>query len=145
MGVFSWPQVESTYWLAQAFWYCSLALAISALISSAQQSKVLDSLPSTSDDSIAKEDLEIVAQSILRLSPSQNLPQNSQDTLVKRGGSHQAMVYVWQCPTMFMSYAWLTFLVGLTLHICTPLILGYPWGNNTKVSLKLAAVSSSAL
>ena len=32
------------------------------------------------------------------------------------------MLYVWQCPLMLMSYSWATLLIGLTLHVCAPLI-----------------------
>lgn len=30
------------------------------------------------------------------------------------------MLWAWQCPAMLMSYSWISFLVGYTLHMLTP-------------------------
>lgn len=45
------------------------------------------------------------------------------------------MVFIWQCPAMFMSYSVCFFLAGLTLFVCTPLIRGDRWdtGSNVRV------------
>jgi hypothetical protein len=34
----------------------------------------------------------------------------------------QKMVFTWQCPLMFMSYSVCSFLAGITILVCTPLI-----------------------
>ncbi len=34
---------------------------------------------------------------------------------------------------MTMSYAWLAFLAGLTIYVCTPFIRGMPWQDRSKV------------
>ena len=44
------------------------------------------------------------------------------------------MVFIWQCPAMFMSYSVCFFLAGLTLFVCTPLIRGDPWDTGSDVS-----------
>ena len=44
------------------------------------------------------------------------------------------MVFTWQCPTMFMSYSVYSFLGGLTIYVCTPLIRRDTWGAGNNVS-----------
>lgn len=38
------------------------------------------------------------------------------------------MIWVWQCPTMLMSIAWMFFLVGYEIYVLTPLIRLEVWG-----------------
>ena len=47
------------------------------------------------------------------------------------------MLYVWQSPLMLMSYSWVTFLVALTVHVCTPLIRYRGWNDGVKVRLQV--------
>ena len=44
------------------------------------------------------------------------------------------MVFLWQCPQMFMSYSFILYLAGLILLVCTPLIKGQKWGPESNVS-----------
>lgn len=44
------------------------------------------------------------------------------------------MVFIWQCPMMFMSYSVCFFLAGSTLYVCTPLIRGAQWSEGVNVS-----------
>lgn len=46
------------------------------------------------------------------------------------------MLYVWQCPLMLMSYGWATLVLGITLHVCAPLI-DYNGDEKRKVSLEV--------
>ena len=45
------------------------------------------------------------------------------------------MVFIWQCPAMFLSYSVCFFLAGLTLFVCTPLIRGDKWDTGSDVRL----------
>ena len=45
------------------------------------------------------------------------------------------MVFIWQCPTMFLSYSVCFFLAGLSLFVCTPLIRRDKWNTGSNVSL----------
>ena len=45
------------------------------------------------------------------------------------------MVFTWQCPIMFMSYAVTFYLAGLAIYVCTPLIRGHGWNAGANVSL----------
>ena len=46
------------------------------------------------------------------------------------------MVFIWQCPFMFLSYSVSSFLIGLTLFVCTPLIRRDAWSTASDVSLE---------
>jgi hypothetical protein len=43
------------------------------------------------------------------------------------------MIFLWQCPQMFMSYSVILFLSGLTVLVCTPLIEKRTWGPESNV------------
>lgn len=47
------------------------------------------------------------------------------------------MMFIWQCPIMFMSYSVLFFLAGLTIFVCTPLIRWNGWNTGSNVSVAL--------
>jgi hypothetical protein len=49
------------------------------------------------------------------------------------GVGHWVMLFIWQFPSMTMSYAWVTFLSGLTVYVCTPFITEMGWTKHRKV------------
>ena len=49
------------------------------------------------------------------------------------------MVFVWQCPVMFLAYSMLLYLLGLTIYVCTPLIRSDPWAGPSDVCNELFA------
>ena len=53
------------------------------------------------------------------------------------------MVFIWQCPSMFLSYSVCFYLAGLTLFVCTPLIRRDKW--NTASNVSVARVFGAAL
>ena len=53
------------------------------------------------------------------------------------------MVFIWQCPSMFLSYSVCFYLAGLTLFVCTPLIRRDKW--NTASNVSAARVFETAL
>jgi hypothetical protein len=55
------------------------------------------------------------------------------------------MLFIWQFPSMTMSYAWVTFLSGLTVYVCTPFITETGWTKHRKVSASHVALRSSSL
>ena len=57
------------------------------------------------------------------------------DSIVGEWRPRWKMVFVWQCPLMFLSYSLCFFLAGLTLFVCTPLIRGDTWNSASDVSL----------
>ena len=136
MAVFSWTSIEKCSWVARALWYCSLSLSIWAIITSSQQGNLLRSLPSVSrTQETSRQDLDYILEAILHRSKSQDLGRHRGGAGGSFGVSHYVMLCVWQCPMMLMSYAWATFLIALTVYVCTPLINGDAWGDETKVTL----------
>lgn len=135
MGVFSWPAVENSSWIARASWYCSLTLSIWALITSAQQGNLLRSLPKVSaTDGFSTKDLDYIVEAILHRSKSQRMARHPSGAAKSLGLTHIVMLYVWQAPMMLMSYAWTTFLVALTVFMCKPWIKnGEPSDDDFKV------------
>ena len=131
---FSWNGVDNSYWLAPALWYCSLLLAILGILISSQQIAVLDilGLPHPTGD-IRKSEEESTRKNIKRFLPLML----SKDHL----GQWQPrwkMVFLWQCGIMFLSYSVTSYLLGLTLYICSPLILGQ-WGTQAYVCFSPSA------
>ena len=59
------------------------------------------------------------------------------DSIVGEWRPRWKMVFVWQCPSMFLSYSVCFFLAGLTLFVCTPLIRGDTWNSASDVSFFL--------
>jgi hypothetical protein len=102
-----------------------------SVVASAQQSTILGSVPTTSGKNVQPGNLATILCTILH-----DIGANSQD--VERGSKVRCqirtiMLFVWQFPVMTMSYAWLMFLVALTLYVCTPLIQHDSWGPGSKV------------
>ena len=114
IGIFSWTNIEGTYWLAKAMFYFSLSLSLWGVITSAQQTSVVRTLWARHDD---QHQLRLKARVILRCNEA-----SYQSKQRHRSFAELNMLYVWQCPLMLMSYGWATLLVGLTLHVCSPLI-----------------------
>lgn len=54
----------------------------------------------------------------------------------------QIMVFVWQCPIMFMSYSVCLFLLGLTLAVATPLIRLREQGWSTDANVCLTSLKA---
>jgi hypothetical protein len=134
IGVFSWPGIEDGYWLATSLWYCCLLLSICAGISSAHQSWLLLAMPSLSAELASHSDLAHVLRAVLKQSVHVSLPvRESSDGADGKEHIDWNMVYIWQVPIMFMTYAWGTFVAALSLHVCRPLSHGRVWSRDHKV------------
>jgi hypothetical protein len=105
VGVFSWPAAEKTFWVAKMLWHWSFASSVFSLISSAQL-RLLDRIPSDLGSGNGQRFLGL---------------------FLTLGTTHRAswkMTWVWQCPTMLMSYSWMLFLVGYAIHVLDPVTGG---------------------
>ena len=141
IGTFSWNAVSDAYWLASAFWYCSLVLAILGLALAAQEVAVLDLIrtrQSAEQPITSKADMRRYLPLILTESRSgdreseRRISTESNDVGV--WSPKWKMVFAWQCPIMFLSYSVCFYLAGLTNFVCTPLIRRESWNTNSKVS-----------
>lgn len=129
-----------THWLGQLFWSCSLWLSIGALISSVSQ-RLLEQLPATRDVVWEDDRLEDVLSRLMFIgktvstsagtttqnqTPPSTLPiSNTTTRTTTEYFNHPTMIWVWQCPTMLMSFSWLFFILGLWLHLLSPVINGH--------------------
>lgn len=126
IGTFSWNNVGDAYWLTRACWYLTLLLAVLGILLSAQQVTVLNFLgdiPAFDDDS-AEETVDRYMP--LLISGARHLT-NQPEAQCRKGypgpcRPNKRMMFVWQCPIMFMSYSASLFLAGLTVLVITPLI-----------------------
>jgi hypothetical protein len=117
-----WSKASDALWIANALFVSSLLCAIWAIISTIQTKSILDDLPAKEDLNANLADVEVtrMQRTILRYKRSPAL-------------QHWIMLFIWQFPSMTMAYSWVTFLSGLTVHICDPFIRQVPWQNKHKV------------
>ena len=145
IGIFSWTNVPTTYWLAQALFYSSLSLSVWAVIIASQQTTLLNAIRPT--DKLQLEEVYSTAQIILRFKTDPDDIEGyasayyrGPEALGKKGWTARNIIYVWQCPLMLMSWAWGTLLVGLTLHVCAPLIAGDATWDEVRIAIFYLAV-----
>ena len=149
IGSFSWVNIPSPFWLSPALWYCSLFLTMLGILLSAQQITVLEIIgdPSAMPSKIQQQRC-VAALMQLISKPSKGvsgkresvrqarLPASQRGKLPKLNLEERdvswKMVFMWQCPIMFMSYSVCLYLLGLTLYVCSPLIAG-EWGPDSNV------------
>ena len=55
------------------------------------------------------------------------------------------LIFIWQCPIMFMSYSVCSFIAGLTLFVCSPLVHGDHWSTDSYVRITPSAVINPKL
>ncbi|KAF2747650.1 hypothetical protein M011DRAFT_50239 [Sporormia fimetaria CBS 119925] len=125
----SWRKIERPSWLADALWLFSLMCSIWAVITSIQTKSILDDIPDKDQLTNALSDAEVqrMKRVILRYRRTPGI-------------GHWAMLFIWQFPSMSMSYAWCSFLAGLTVYVCTPFIWGQHWSNQHKIAIVYLAV-----
>ncbi|KAG8531349.1 uncharacterized protein KY384_002978 [Bacidia gigantensis] len=141
IGSFSWNAVIDAYWLAAAFWYSSLILSILGILLSAQQITVFQLLGKPPND---LKDRDSTIKSIRRflplilseVSPSRTYAETANDLgEIGRWRPRWKMVFIWQCPVMFMSYSVSLFMAGLTIFVCTPLIRFEGWTTGANIAV----------
>jgi hypothetical protein len=100
--------------------------------------EILGDIPSSSEDSHRD---EIMANYRLMLIERVREPQEIMGEFQKGWRPRWAMVFIWQCPTMFMSYSFVLFILGLSMFVCTPLIHKDAWGPESDVRRYIAVIS----
>jgi len=127
IGSLQWTTPPDTYWLGPALWYCTLVLSILAMLLSSSQAFIFDSLNVPTEEEGSPRDYRRYLPLILKCRTKVIVSlgeEGSTSRKVKEWIPRWRMVFIWQCPMMFMAYAVCFFLVGLTLFICTALING---------------------
>ncbi|KAJ4374233.1 hypothetical protein N0V83_002974 [Neocucurbitaria cava] len=101
--------------------FVSLFMPLGHLLRRIQTKSILDDLPAREqlDESLPEAEVQRMRRAILRYK--------------KRPGiKHWVMLFIWQFPSMTMAYAWVTYLSGLTVYICTPFIQKMAWQDQHK-------------
>jgi len=125
-------------------------LSVWAVITASQQTTLINAFPPT--DRLSLEEVYSTAQIILRYKTDLDDVEGyassffrGPEALGKKGWSARNIIYVWQCPLMMMSWAWGSLLIGLTLHVCAPLIAGDATKDETRVRLLFSYASLESI
>jgi hypothetical protein len=122
------------------FWNISLWCSTTSLISSALQ-RLLERLPDSQANANRLGEQEVLRLLGLVLRPVGGCALSAvEQDHVERGvrqaqhdmrfETHHSLLWVWQCPTMLMSYAWVFFLAGFELYVLSPLIRLDVWNTD---------------
>ncbi|ORY14674.1 hypothetical protein BCR34DRAFT_560042 [Clohesyomyces aquaticus] len=133
IGAFSWNTIMDAYWLSHALWHASLVLSILGILLSAQQIAVLHALgplPPTSKPEHIETAIRCYSPLLLANPNKLNLSLPNLNATPRR-----KMVFTWQCPMMFMAYSVISFLFGLTILVCTPLIRRQEWNSGCNIAI----------
>lgn len=124
IGIFSWQDVSTTFWISHPLWHFSLSLSIIALISSAHQ-RLLEKLPNTKEITTNLSVNETLGLLRVILRPARNI--SGECTDIEKGESlprlvpSNRLIWVWQSPVMLMSLSWFWFLIGFLCHLLKPI------------------------
>ncbi|KAH7127100.1 hypothetical protein B0J11DRAFT_579515 [Dendryphion nanum] len=134
LSTISWNKIQNPHWVAEALWFTSLVCAIWAVITSIQTKSILDDLPDRINltSSMPASELKRTQRVILRYKKTPGI-------------GHWIMLFIWQFPSMMMSYAWCTYLSGLTVYVCTPFIRERQWTTKHNVAIVFLTVSGVGL
>ncbi|KAF2643475.1 hypothetical protein P280DRAFT_515876 [Massarina eburnea CBS 473.64] len=134
LSTIPWTKNDNTIWVAEALWLSSLSCSIWAVITSIQTKSLLDDLPNKDqlNPALPFSEVQRMQRSVLRFKK-------------RPGVSHWIMVFIWQFPSMTMSYAWTTFIAGLTVHVCNTFIWHETWGTRQKIAIVYLGVGGVGL
>ncbi|KAH7402742.1 hypothetical protein BKA66DRAFT_436143 [Pyrenochaeta sp. MPI-SDFR-AT-0127] len=129
LSTLPWTRTANAIWIVDALWFSSLICAISAIITSIQTKSILDDLPAREQLNSSLSEIEVLRmqRTVLRYKRTPGI-------------KHWVMMFIWQFPSMTMAYAWVAFLCGLTVHLCTPFIHRMPWQDRHKIAIVYLAV-----
>jgi len=140
IGIFSWPEIPTTYWVSRGLFYTSLSLSVWAIMTAAQQSAVIATFPEI--EIRDRQGLRDIARVIIRSNVFSDPDPTSREAKMRQTITAASIEFVWQCPLMLMSWAWVSFLFGLTLHVLRPFIRREKWGDNHKVAILFLATGA---
>ncbi|PVI05713.1 hypothetical protein DM02DRAFT_516181, partial [Periconia macrospinosa] len=139
IGAFSWDTIHTAHWLTHGFWHSSLIFSILGILLSATQIAALHALgplPMTKRHRVIEPSrmrAAIARYSTLLMS-----------TTTSRSVPRKKMMFTWQGPTMLMSYSVCSFIAGLTILVCSPLIRREGWGPGYNIAIMYLTVLAVA-
>jgi hypothetical protein len=143
----------------------SLILAIFSLITAAQHSAIIHTLISPPKESVdsteqANRIRPLVTKGVSKAVPkTESMSEDENDSHGEKvektsaganptpetSSKHRPsknMMYIWQTPTMLMSWSWIMFMLGLILHATVPLRTDYECGNTRKSAIFFLATGT---
>lgn len=158
IGSFSWPIPDTIHWLGPASWYASLIMSFCAvLLSSSERFLYAATRDHTKHPDLGRRLNMVVKISgggpgdlILSKAPPstsavepQQAARGTAGTAVGQNSATSVeplraevrwnMVFTWQAPMMLLSYSIITFVVGLSICVLTPLYDGREYDDGCKV------------
>lgn len=146
IGSLSWPDITTSLWAAKYFLVISLYMSIFALVSTAAL-RQLDYFPNTTTAQFSEREVHAML-SLLMNFPKEVNSRVQQTTGAKpdtdceavaskwcrlRGTPSRYKQYFWQISMMLMSGSWLTYLLGVTLYVLTPVTRIESWSADSVV------------
>jgi hypothetical protein len=104
----SWPDIQTSHWLARACWYSSLSMVITSVLVAFQQIAGLGGFLATHSS-----------------------PAELSRALLPNGRPDWKTVFVLQVPVQLLSYSIFLYTLGLAIYVFYPLVNG--WGDDAKV------------
>lgn len=104
LATITWTKIPDPLWIADALWFSSLTCSIWAVITSIKTKSILDDIPDRDllNLNLPEMELKRAVRVIVRYKKTP-------------GWGHWIMLFIWQFPSMMMSYAWCTFISGLSI------------------------------
>jgi hypothetical protein len=113
MTCLSWNNLEGRHWTGPAFWYCSIVLAILAVILGSQQYIIFEAIQPGDWKRVQK-----------------NMRMERDGTYVPE----LTILWILQSPMMAVTYSIVFFFSGLLSHIVSPVARNMVWDGDAKVS-----------
>ncbi|AEO58637.1 hypothetical protein MYCTH_2127689 [Thermothelomyces thermophilus ATCC 42464] len=145
IGSFSWDGSQQPHWIGPAAWYCSLILSFSAVLLASSQASIFRAV----SDSVSREHGFSLVQELALVMAVQRTEDDAELPLTRGLESARVrwnLVFIWQAPTMMMSYSIIGFLVGLVVYVTAPLYNQESFHGSSKaavVFLLCAGISGS--
>lgn len=129
------------HWLGPACWYSSLVLSVFAILLSSSMQWIFNTIDKSPRRPCLEKELAMIL-SVRRDRPGESdrpdddeaekgwLPKSMR---VPRVDVRWNMIFTWQAPMMLMAYSVMSFFVGLTVFVCTPLYDGGGWVDGSNV------------
>ncbi|KAI1270846.1 hypothetical protein F5Y07DRAFT_384966 [Xylaria sp. FL0933] len=126
IGCFSWAAREEEHWLGPASWYCSLILSLFAILLSSTEAFIFSTMKSSAHFAPLRDRMQMICE--MQGSATRDLSTVGDRERGKfpvprseRAQIRWNMVFTWQAPIMLLAYSVISFLMGVTIYITTPL------------------------
>ncbi|KAK8138124.1 hypothetical protein PG984_001504 [Apiospora sp. TS-2023a] len=138
IGCFSWTPRDKEHWLGPAAWYSCLILSLFAILLSSSEAFIFSNIrapaPTLTEHGPVSSPLSVEVSMIIHIdrggSRTEQEAEGRRETVAATAPSlvpparalvRWNMVFTWQAPIMLLSYSVVSFLVGVTVYVCTPL------------------------